>query len=497
MKTAYVHMKSKVCYPAVSRIVVLGALLLPAFGCTKNTADFFGESYSGGTVGTTTILTPSGNITVNYQTLSVNGKTYAVTEGDIILGELQNLQVMENVDTLDEFIAKKNVMNESGEYSEPVTGIQLFPMDAKWPSGDIPYEFDAMLKINPLDRPKLLDAIDYIETLSQGAVRFVPRNPSLAEHHDYISFENWAGFNLREGIVKACKSHYGRKGGKQIITLSFLGCSKKEMVHELLHTLGLRHEHTRADRDEYIQINTQNLPNAPGIIAQFDKLPPELGENLGPYDYLSIMQWDQYRYSANGQPTLTALQYPELNQNQMGNIDPNNPHMSLQDSASLMALYGDTTYGTFYLYRVQPSASLQDYALHTYNVPNIAFWQNQGQEMFQAQLGREYSSDQAIFAYLLATETCVDIMYYPTNAPLYFGYQSLGIAFFASPYKTALNEVPVYEYFNSTNCDHILSTELNDTTFTSQGYSKIVQKPSATNPEEKYTIFYVHAGPSI
>ena len=30
-------------------------------------------------------------------------------------------------------------------------------------------------------------------------------------------------------------------------------------VHELLHTLGFVHEHTRPDRDNFVEVNTDNI----------------------------------------------------------------------------------------------------------------------------------------------------------------------------------------------------------------------------------------------
>ena len=56
-----------------------------------------------------------------------------------------------------------------------------------------------------------------------------------------------------------CFSTTGKSGGKQPLSLG-KGCTTKGVViHELLHALGMMHEHCRADRDQFIWINFNNV----------------------------------------------------------------------------------------------------------------------------------------------------------------------------------------------------------------------------------------------
>ena len=56
-----------------------------------------------------------------------------------------------------------------------------------------------------------------------------------------------------------CFSATGKSGGKQPLSLGN-GCTTKGVViHELLHALGMMHEHCRADRDQFIKINFKNV----------------------------------------------------------------------------------------------------------------------------------------------------------------------------------------------------------------------------------------------
>ena len=74
------------------------------------------------------------------------------------------------------------------------------------------------------------------------------------------------------------------------------------VVHELMHTIGFLHEHTRPDRDEYVRINEWVRINNKYVrnirrkdMPQFDKRQRwEANINAGEYDYCSIMHYSLY-----------------------------------------------------------------------------------------------------------------------------------------------------------------------------------------------------------
>jgi hypothetical protein len=60
--------------------------------------------------------------------------------------------------------------------------------------------------------------------------------------------------------MTGCYSFVGRLGGAQVISLERNACFQYGLVaHELLHAIGLEHQHSAANRDDYIRINLTNV----------------------------------------------------------------------------------------------------------------------------------------------------------------------------------------------------------------------------------------------
>ncbi|XP_050949652.1 hatching enzyme 1.2 [Labeo rohita] len=143
---------------------------------------------------------------------------------------------------------------------------------------------------------------------AKTCVRFVPRTNQL----DYVSIENQIG----------CSSTVGRSGGKQQLSLSVDGCVSHGIIeHELIHSLGFHHEHTRSDRDQYVQINWQNIPQASAY--NFQKKDTN---NLNtPYDYNSIMHYGRTAFAIQyGKETITPIPNSSVQigqRQEMSNID--------------------------------------------------------------------------------------------------------------------------------------------------------------------------------
>ncbi|XP_023724085.1 uncharacterized protein LOC111873534 isoform X2 [Cryptotermes secundus] len=103
-----------------------------------------------------------------------------------------------------------------------------------------------------------------------------------------------------------CWSYVGRFGGPQIVSLqppdeqgpNCLG-DEGRSIHELLHALGIFHEQSRADRDNFVDIHPENI--IPEFQVNFNKESLENTTYSFEYDYGSIMHYGQYYFrEANG-----------------------------------------------------------------------------------------------------------------------------------------------------------------------------------------------------
>ena len=157
-----------------------------------------------------------------------------------------------------------------------------------WPNGII-YYFNTF-KNDPKMSQVIKDAMNHIQ--SQTCLRF-QEIQSEGQVPNYVYIYNGQG--------KGCLSTIGYVKGKQTVSLEQPTCSTMNVVvHELLHSAGLWHLHSRPDRDNYLNVHLENVQ--PAYRYAFDKVNERY--TPGNFDYDSIMLYDSTFFSSNGQYTM-------------------------------------------------------------------------------------------------------------------------------------------------------------------------------------------------
>ena len=98
-----------------------------------------------------------------------------------------------------------------------------------------------------------------------------------------------------------------KQTGPQVVSLSRSGCVYTGIViHELLHAISFHHEQNRPDRDNFITVNFANI--SPDMAYNFDKMTSTVTTQGFPYDYYSIMHYEDTAFSKNGGKTMVPKQ---------------------------------------------------------------------------------------------------------------------------------------------------------------------------------------------
>lgn len=238
------------------------------------------------------------------------------------------------------------------------TGTAL--LSKRWPDGIIYYTINSNLSEI---KEHIFEAISDYET--KTALQFIERT----DQKNYVEFTNSIVFNT-------C-SRLGMVGGHQHIWLDPTWNTTFEIIHEIGHTVGLIHEHSRPDRDEYITIYRENI--WPTAWADYGKVRQSIVTKK--FDFSSVMIYASFNSS-----TITDnLPAMLINSGYYGTSNEINPSSKLSnlDVEMINTLYGGEGPNADFIAN-NTSILKGDYVRfydRSLNSPTIWFWDFGDQEV--------------------------------------------------------------------------------------------------------------------
>jgi hypothetical protein len=156
----------------------------------------------------------------------------------------------------------------------------------KWPDNILYYSIqNGAYTIDQVEKIEegIRDLQELAKLNGEWCIRIFPRETQP----DFVYIQDYSG----------CSSYVGRIGGSQRMSLVD-SCVQRHgtIMHEFLHALGFHHEQKRTDRDDFVEINWDNIQE--GTENNFVKLDETQITLLNTtYDYGSVLHYSAYGFA--------------------------------------------------------------------------------------------------------------------------------------------------------------------------------------------------------
>lgn len=211
--------------------------------------------------------------------------------------------------TPDSYDRSSNNKNVATNFSAPA------PQDKFWPGGHVNYKFDESSDFTQAEIDLIENALNEISRHTNGLTfafysgRYKSCDSDgkcwLGRTND-LKPNDGNFIRFKKTYSDTCNSLVGMQIGGQDINLNVkLNCiNTTTVIHEVMHALGFHHEQSRYDRDQYIIINWDSIPES--WRSNYDKL-EEFSTRFGQYDYNSIMHYPSGYHEGQNKCNLTNI----------------------------------------------------------------------------------------------------------------------------------------------------------------------------------------------